>query len=361
MAWIRALRFEHAAQQVTLVDYLGEVDHATQRIERLERAIDDAVAEAPLELRAVIDGLQALRGVAKVMAVTLAVEVGSFSRFDRPTKLMTYCGVVPSEHSSGASRRQGAITKSGNAHVRRVLAEAAWCYRHRPGLWRSTQGATERPTAGGHRDSVEGAAPAPSPLRGAARAGQAEPEGRDRASARAPRLRLGHRCVRRATAAALQHPAAGRRVGIECGTSRNPPRRRTKENPRRSYRWLRPARRSTSLVRGSSRRIMTMAAGLDRSPTISLINRRRSLSTASWSSRSFSEPLPPPDDDSTGHFISGAARRRPDLPLASSAAQGLAARILVVGWRWHRSRAREGHRVLVRRRGGRCGCRRSRR
>jgi transposase len=134
MEWMRSLRFEHAPQQVTMVDYLGEVDHAAARIERLERAIDDAIAAAPASLRALIDGLQALRGVAKLTATTLAVEIGQFSRFDRPPKLMAYCGVVPSENSSGKRRYQGAITKSGNAHVRRVLFEAAWCYRHRPGL-----------------------------------------------------------------------------------------------------------------------------------------------------------------------------------------------------------------------------------
>jgi transposase len=134
VAWIRTLQFEHVAQQATLVDYLAEVDHAAERIRRLETAIDDALEQAPASLRAVIDGLQALRGVAKLTAATLAVEVGSFSRFETARQLMAYCGVVPSEHSSGNSRRQGGITKTGNAHVRRVLFEAAWSCRHRPNL-----------------------------------------------------------------------------------------------------------------------------------------------------------------------------------------------------------------------------------
>lgn len=134
VAWIRTLQFEHVAQQATLVDYLAEVDHAGERIRRLETAIDDAVQKAPASLRAVIDGLQALRGVAKLTAATLAVEIGSFSRFETARRLMAYCGVVPSEHSSGNSRRQGGITKTGNAHVRRVLFEAAWGCRHRPNL-----------------------------------------------------------------------------------------------------------------------------------------------------------------------------------------------------------------------------------
>jgi transposase len=134
LAWVRTLRFEHPAQQATAVDYLGEVDHLSQRIERLERAIDEAVARAPDGLRAVVEGLQALRGVARLTATTIAIEIGSFSRFQTAKQLMAYCGVVPSEHSSGGTRRQGAITKTGNAHVRRVLFESAWAYRHRPAL-----------------------------------------------------------------------------------------------------------------------------------------------------------------------------------------------------------------------------------
>ena len=132
--WIRGQQFEHAAQQATFVDYLSEVDHATERIKRLELAIDEAVAQAAPTVKAVIEGLQALRGVAKLTATTIAVEIGSFSRFASAKQLMAFCGVVPSEYSSGNQRRQGALTKTGNAHVRRVLFEAAWCCRHRPTL-----------------------------------------------------------------------------------------------------------------------------------------------------------------------------------------------------------------------------------
>jgi len=132
--WIRALRYEHVAQEATRIDYLAEVDHASERILRLEKAIDDAVKQASPTVQAVIDGLQALRGVGKLSATTMAVEIGSFSRFTTAKQLMAYCGVVPSEQSSGNSRRQGAITKTGNAHVRRVLFESAWACRHRPNL-----------------------------------------------------------------------------------------------------------------------------------------------------------------------------------------------------------------------------------
>lgn len=132
--WIRTLRYEHVAQEATRIDYLAEVDHAGERIRRLEQAIDEAVKQAAPAVGAVIEGLQALRGVGKLSATTLAVEIGSFSRFETAKQLMAYCGVVPSEHSSGNTRRQGAITKTGNAHVRRVLFESAWCCRHRPNL-----------------------------------------------------------------------------------------------------------------------------------------------------------------------------------------------------------------------------------
>jgi transposase len=132
--WVSSVRFEYSAQEATLLDYRTEVKRAAERIERLEKAIDAAVQDAPAQMKAVIEALQALRGVAKITATTLATEVGNFSRFTRPKQLMGYGGLVPSEHSSGNSKRKGAITKTGNAHVRRVLLEAAWNYRHRPAL-----------------------------------------------------------------------------------------------------------------------------------------------------------------------------------------------------------------------------------
>jgi transposase len=131
---VRALKLPYADQNTTLVDYIMEVDHQAQRIELLEGAIDRAVAAAPPELQAIVDALQALRGVAKVTAVTLATEFGSFTRFERATQVMCYTGLVPSEHSSGPKTRRSGITKTGNSHLRRVLVEAAWHYRHRPRL-----------------------------------------------------------------------------------------------------------------------------------------------------------------------------------------------------------------------------------
>lgn len=132
--WLRTVKFPHAAQERTLLEYIVEVEHQQQRVERLDGAIDEAVRSAPEHMKAVIEALQSLRGVAKLTAVTLVVEVGTFRRFERATQLMSYTGMVPSEYSSGEKSRRGAITKAGNNHLRRILIEAAWHNRHRPCL-----------------------------------------------------------------------------------------------------------------------------------------------------------------------------------------------------------------------------------
>jgi len=134
LAWVKTVHFAHAAQETTLLDYLHEVEHVAERIERLERAIDEAVKTAPTRMRVVIEALQAMRGIALVSAVTIVAEVGELSRFAKPRQLMGYSGAVSSEDSSGPRIRRGAITKTGNAHLRRVVIEAAWAYRYRPAV-----------------------------------------------------------------------------------------------------------------------------------------------------------------------------------------------------------------------------------
>jgi transposase len=135
LEWIKThVHFEQAALEVTLADYLEEVDHVAARILKLEKAIDEAVRQAPPEIRAVIEALQALRGVAQTTAATIVSELGSVSRFQSPRQLMGYSGLVAREHSSGNRVRRGGITKTGNGHLRRVLVEAAWAYQHRPNV-----------------------------------------------------------------------------------------------------------------------------------------------------------------------------------------------------------------------------------
>ncbi|HEU0139058.1 MAG TPA: IS110 family transposase [Bryobacteraceae bacterium] len=131
--WIKShVRFEQAALEATLADYVDEVDHVAERIVKLEKAIDEAIRQAPPELRAVIEALQALRGVAQTTAASIVSEVGSLSRFPTAPQLMGYSGLVASEHTSGNGVQRGGITKTGNGHLRRVLVEAAWAYQHRP-------------------------------------------------------------------------------------------------------------------------------------------------------------------------------------------------------------------------------------
>lgn len=138
LSWVKnEVHFEQMAQEATLLDYLNEVEHAELRIARLNLAIEEAVKLTPPKMRAVIEALQALRGVAQVTAVTIVAEVGEVSRFTGARQLMGYGGIVASEHSSGESTWRGGITKSGNAHLRRVVVEAAWSYRHRPSVGES--------------------------------------------------------------------------------------------------------------------------------------------------------------------------------------------------------------------------------
>jgi len=135
LSWVKhEVHFEPMAQEATLLDYLNEVEHAELRIARLNLAIEEAVKLTPPKMRAVIEALQALRGVAQVTAVTIVAEVGEVSRFTGARQLMGYGGIVASEHSSGESTWRGGITKTGNAHLRRVVVEAAWAYRHRPSV-----------------------------------------------------------------------------------------------------------------------------------------------------------------------------------------------------------------------------------
>jgi transposase len=134
MAWVRQLRFKQVAQESTRLDYLHEVEHMAERVKRLEQAISEAVKRASPEIQEVVKGLQALRGIAQISAVTIAAELGNIARFAGARQLMGYSGAVPSEDSSGKRTQRGSITKTGNAHLRRIAVEAAWSYRLRPGV-----------------------------------------------------------------------------------------------------------------------------------------------------------------------------------------------------------------------------------
>ena len=131
--WLDQVRYVQPAQEATLRDCLNEVQHMSARVKRLEDAILEVVKLAPQPMQEVIRGLQALRGMAHISAVTIASELGHISsRFPSARKLMGYSGAYPDEDSSGDRIRRGGITKAGNAHLRRIVVESAWCYRHWP-------------------------------------------------------------------------------------------------------------------------------------------------------------------------------------------------------------------------------------
>src|SRR5512132_870029 len=129
-AWLTGVDLGQAGAQATLLDYLGAIDALVIRRDALEASIAELVPGSPWADTAA--RLRCLRGIDTLSAVGLCAEVGDFERFDRPGRLMSYLGLVPSENSSGETRRQGAITKTGSRHARRLLVEAAWHYRKPP-------------------------------------------------------------------------------------------------------------------------------------------------------------------------------------------------------------------------------------
>jgi transposase len=136
MAWAKSLKFEHQAHETLVAELIRDVELQGERVKRLDEAIDAAIPTLPEETRAVVEALQAMRGVAQLNAVTVVTEAGDLLRFKHPSEVMGYSGVVPREHSSGASVRRGGITKTGNAHLRRVIVESAWHYIRRPRIGR---------------------------------------------------------------------------------------------------------------------------------------------------------------------------------------------------------------------------------
>lgn len=129
--WLTQQQFELPTLQVVYDEYRATLGVLADRVTRLERAIDAALPSLAPTQQALVGALATLRGVQQVTAATLVSELGTLRRFASARQLMGYAGLVPREHSSGSGVRRGAITKTGNAHLRRVLVEAAWAYRHR--------------------------------------------------------------------------------------------------------------------------------------------------------------------------------------------------------------------------------------
>ena len=128
LRWLTELVLPHPAQHIVLQEFLHTI---TERISRLER-LDNELTHHVHQWRyyPVVKAIQAMRGVRLLVATGVVAELGDLSRFDHPRKLMSYLGLVPSEHSSGGKRHIGAITKCGNGRARRLLVEGAHTYRY---------------------------------------------------------------------------------------------------------------------------------------------------------------------------------------------------------------------------------------
>jgi transposase len=130
LRWLQEQKFDHPAHQIALQEMVEGVRIAKERVERLERTIEEFVPA--WSLAPIVQALQTLRGVDLIVAVTFTTEVGDVQRFESPRQLMGYLGLVPEERSTGNTVRRGGITKAGNGRVRHMLVESAWTYRHPP-------------------------------------------------------------------------------------------------------------------------------------------------------------------------------------------------------------------------------------
>jgi transposase len=127
-SWLRALRLAQAADQIVLDHYLLALEQVQARISALEVSLQEFAEQEPY--RGPVGWLRCFRGVNTVTAMTVLSELHDLRRFTSPRDLMGYLGLTPSEYSSSDRTRRGKITKAGNGHVRRILVESAWHYRH---------------------------------------------------------------------------------------------------------------------------------------------------------------------------------------------------------------------------------------
>jgi transposase len=130
MRYLRHLTLPNDAQKVVMEEYLQAIDTGIERVRRLEEKMKLLLED--WEWAPVVKALMGCKGFQEVAAMTIISELGDLRRFHHPRKLMGFLGLVPGEESSGGKRRQGAITKCGNAHARWMLVECAQHFRRAP-------------------------------------------------------------------------------------------------------------------------------------------------------------------------------------------------------------------------------------
>jgi len=128
--WLANQKFDHTAQQISFQNYINAMEQIKTRRGEIEQQIRDLLPE--WQLGPLVEALQALRGVALIIAVNTIAEIGDLRRFSNPKQLMAFLGLIPGEHSSGATIRQRGITKTGNSGLRSLIYEAAWSYKTTP-------------------------------------------------------------------------------------------------------------------------------------------------------------------------------------------------------------------------------------
>ncbi len=226
--WFETIKFDQPAQQIVFQEYIDVIKASVTRVQGFDKHIEATARAAAVW--PIIEALMALRGVSLLTAATIMAEVGNLSRFASAPQLMAYLGLVPSESSSGPTRRRGGITKTGNSHVRRVLVEAAWTYRHPARKTRAlaAQGREDLGHRAGAR--LEGPATTVRTILGPRRAGQAEGANLHRSRARTGGLHLGDRA---SCARSKQHSSLTKETIMQCAYSRIGNGRRTLDHPRR--------------------------------------------------------------------------------------------------------------------------------
>ena len=127
--WLNTIHFDITSLKLVFDEYVLSLEQAEERLKRLTQAVEET-AKTP-EQQKIVSALMTLRGVQTITAMTILSEIGDMRRFGKARDFMAALGLVPSEFSSGGKTSRGSITKTGNGHVRRVLVEAAWHYRHR--------------------------------------------------------------------------------------------------------------------------------------------------------------------------------------------------------------------------------------
>jgi transposase len=139
--WLASQKLEHREQRITFEEQLLAVRQAKERIERLEQAIRESIAD--WSLAPIVEAVQAMRGIDLITAVSFLAEIGDLSRFESPRQLMAFLGLTASERSTGENVRRGRITKAGNTRARRLLVESAWSYRYPPRVSKEKQAKVE--------------------------------------------------------------------------------------------------------------------------------------------------------------------------------------------------------------------------